>query len=171
MAADEPGMIMDTRPSTDAPLGKPMNRSFKPRLILFQCRFNHYSTADLVRIETFDAADIKCIQVPCAGRISPLFILNAVQGGADGIAVSGCRPGICHFKQGNLGARRQLAAFRSLLAYVGMPAERLRFVWMDPGERGRLFRELDALRETIQALGPARHLVTRPVALCATEVN
>jgi len=155
----------------DTPIEHPMNRSFKPRIVLFQCRFNQYSTADLRRIETLDWGHVKCIQVPCAGRISPLFILNAVQGGADGIAISGCRPGVCHFKQGNLGARRQLAAFRNLLIYVGMAAERLRFIWLDPADRGRLVRELDTLSAAVQALGPARCLVTRPTVLSAMEIN
>ncbi len=154
---------------TDTPEVNTMIPDFKPRLVLFQCRFNHYSTADLQRIDSLDCADVKCIQVPCTGRISPLFILNAVQGGADGIAVSGCRPGVCHFKQGNLGARRQLAAFANLLTYVGMTAERLRFVWMDPADRGRLVRELDTLSSAVQRLGPARCLVTRPVVLSAME--
>lgn len=144
--------------------------TFEPRIVLFQCRFNHYTTADLERIERSDNARVKCIQVPCAGRISPMFILNAVQGGADGIAVSGCRPGVCHYKHGNLGARRQLEAFRDLLTYVGMAEERLRFFWLDPADRGRLVREMQALIAAVQALGPARHLVTRPIALPATGV-
>lgn len=162
---------MNSIRSIDNPIENPMKQCFKPRIVLFQCRFNHYSTADLEQIETLDTADIKCIQVPCAGRISPLFILNAVQGGADGIAVSGCRPGACHFKHGNRGARRQLAAFRDLLTYVGMASGRLHFVWMDPADRGRLVREMKALIATVQALGPARRLVTRPIALPVMGVS
>ena len=157
--------------TTDTSSESTMNRSFKPRLVLFQCRFNHYSNADLERIEVLETADVKCIQVPCAGRISPLFMLNAVQGGADGIAISGCQPGVCHFKQGNLGARRQLSAFRNLLTYVGMAAERIRFIWLDPADRGRLVREMTALAATVQPLGPARCLVTRPTAAAAMEIN
>lgn len=145
--------------------------AFKPRIVLFQCRFNHYSTADLEQIETLDTAKIKCIQVPCAGRISPLFILSAVQGGVDGIAVSGCRPGGCHFKEGNLGARRQLTAFHDLLTYAGKAAERLRFVWMDPADRGRLVGEINALIEDVQPLGPARRLVARPTAKLEWELS
>jgi len=148
-----------------------MNRSFKPRLVLFQCRFNHYSTADLKRIETLDTADVKCIQVPCAGRISPLFMLNAVQGGADGIAISGCQPGVCHFKQGNLGARRQLSAFRNLLTYVGMAAERIRFIWLDPADRGRLAREVIELSAVVRSLGPARCLAARSSAALSMGIN
>lgn len=164
-------MTMNQLQPTAVTLEKPVKGSFKPRIVLFQCRFNHYSTADLEQIETLDTADIKCIQVPCAGRISPLFILNAVQDGADGIAVSGCRPGVCHYQQGNLGARRQLAAFRDLLTYVGMAEERLHFVWMDPADRGRLVREINALIASVQAIGPARRLVTRSMALPPVEVN
>ncbi len=148
-----------------------MNLSFKPRLVLFQCRFNHYSTADLERIETLDTADVKCIQVPCAGRISPLFILNAVQAGVDGIAVSGCRPGVCHFKQGNLAARRQIEAFRNLLAYVGMAAERFRFVWLDPADRGRLAREVTEFSAVVRSLGPARCLAARSGAATSMGIN
>jgi F420-non-reducing hydrogenase iron-sulfur subunit len=148
-----------------------MTQAFTPRIVLFQCRFNHYSNADLERIQALETAEVKCIQVPCAGRISPLFILNAVQGGADGIAVSGCRPGVCHFKQGNLGARRQLEALRNLLTYVGMAAERFRFVWLDPADRGRLVREVAALSSAVRSLGPARCLVTRPTAATSLEIN
>jgi coenzyme F420-reducing hydrogenase delta subunit len=157
--------------STGNPNENPMKQSFKPRIVLFQCRFSHYSTSDLEKVETLATAEVKCIQVPCAGRISPLFILAAVQGGADGIAVSGCKPGVCHYKQGNLGARRQLAAFGDLLTFVGMAAGRLHFVWMDPADRGRLVREMHTLIAAVQALGPARHLVIRPKMQSAMEVN
>lgn len=155
--------------SIDTPTESPRKRSFRPRILLFQCRFNHYSTADLEQIEDLETADIKCIQVPCAGRISPLFVLGAVQGGVDGIAVSGCQPGMCHFKEGNLGARRQLTAFHDLLTYAGKAAERLRFVWMDPADRGRLVGEINALIEDVRPLGPARRLVTRPTAKLELE--
>jgi coenzyme F420-reducing hydrogenase delta subunit len=155
----------------DIPAKRPVKATFKPRIVLFQCRFNHYSTADLEQIEALDTADVKCIHVPCAGRISPLFILNAVQGGADAIVVSGCRPAGCHFKQGNQAARRQLAAFHDLLAYVGMASERLGFVWMDPADRGRLVRVMNALIATVQLLGPARYLVTRSTEPPPMEVH
>jgi|GEM_PF-351656 len=164
-------MTMNSKQPQKTPNQRTMNRSFKPRLVLFQCRFNHYSNADLEHTEALETADVKCIQVPCTGRISPLFVLNAVQGGVDGIVISGCQPDVCHFKQGNLGARRQLSAFRNLLTYVGMAAERIRFIWLDPSDRGRLVREVSALAATVQPLGPARRLVTRPTAAAAMEIN
>lgn len=138
-----------------------MSTSFSPRLVIFQCRFNHYSDADIRSVEGMEAARIKLVHVPCSGRISPLLILNAVQGGADGILLSGCMPGKCHFKEGNLGARRQLDAFRQFLIYLGLEPQRLRFVWLDPGDRGRLHEEAQSHCAALRILGPAGRLVTR----------
>jgi coenzyme F420-reducing hydrogenase delta subunit len=104
---------------------------------------------------------IKLIKVPCTGRISPLFILNAVQGGTDGILISGCRPEQCHYKEGNLGARRQLDQFWRFLCFLGVEPDRLRFAWIDLSERGRIQQELAALEAQVRAIGPARRLVTR----------
>lgn len=137
-----------------------------PRLIVFQCQYCLHSEADRRWMDTQLPRHVKRIQVPCTGRISPLFVLNAVQGGADGILISGCQPEQCHFKEGNLGARRQLDEFARLLAYLGLEPQRLRFAWIGLDEQGRIRRELADLEEQIRAIGPARRLVTRtPVAI------
>ncbi|MFN2156752.1 MAG: hydrogenase iron-sulfur subunit, partial [Anaerolineae bacterium] len=94
------------------------------------------------------------------------FLLNAVQGGVDGILINGCVPGKCHFKEGNLAAHRRLDEFRRLLTYLGMEQDRIRFAWIDVGERGRIQRELGDLETTLRELGPVRRLVTRvPLAI------
>lgn len=142
-----------------------MNDTWTPRIVVFQCQYSLYCEADQTWMDTQLPPHIKLIQVPCTGRISPLFVLNAVQGGADGILISGCQPEKCHFKEGNLGARRQLEEFRRFLTYLGMGAERMRFAWIDLSERGRIQQELADLEETIRALGPIKRLVTRATTI------
>lgn len=137
--------------------------SWAPRIVVFQCQYSLYSEADQHWMDTQLSKNIKLIKVPCTGRISPLFVLNVVQGGADGILISGCKPEKCHFKEGNLSARRQLDEFRRFLTYLGMEEERIRFAWIDLSERGRIQQELADLEETIGAMGPARRLVTRAI--------
>jgi coenzyme F420-reducing hydrogenase delta subunit len=112
-------------------------------------------------METQLPPNIKRIQVPCTGRISPLFVLNVIQGGVDGVLVSGCVPEKCHFKEGNLGARRQLDEFRRFLSYLGMESERIRFAWIDVTERGRIQQEIASLEETLLVMGQLERLVTR----------
>jgi coenzyme F420-reducing hydrogenase delta subunit len=134
---------------------------FRPAIVVFQCQFNLYDDPDRPPIEAFGAARVKVIRVPCSGRISPLFLLNAVQDGADGIMVCGCAPQKCHFKEGNFRARRQLEAFRNLLLYLGLEPERIRFVWLDPLQSGGLIGALEELKKALRNVGPATRLVPR----------
>ena len=143
-----------------------MSESWTPRIVVFQCQYCLFSAADREWMDTRLPPNIKRIKVPCTGRISPLFVLNAIQGGVDGILISGCVPEKCHFKEGNLGARRQLDEFRRFLSYLGMESERIRFAWIDVTERGRIQRELASLEETLRSLGQLTRLVTRsPLAV------
>ena len=143
-----------------------MSEPWTPRIVVFQCQYCLFSAADRDWMDTQLPPNIKRIKVPCTGRISPLFVLNAIQGGVDGILVSGCVPEKCHFKEGNLGARRQLDEFRRFLSYLGMESERIRFAWIDVTERGRIQREIAGLEETLRSLGQLERLVTRsPLAV------
>jgi coenzyme F420-reducing hydrogenase delta subunit len=143
-----------------------MSEPWTPRIVVFQCQYCLFAAADREWMDTQLPPNIKRIQVPCTGRISPLFVLNAIQGGVDGILVSGCVPEKCHFKEGNLGARRQLDEFRRFLGYLGMESDRIRFAWIDVTERGRIRRELASLEETLRSLGQLERLVTRsPLAV------
>ena len=57
------------------------------------------------------------------GRINPFFIVKALQEGADGVLVSGCDPGECHYLTGNLSARRKFALLKNFLSYIGVIAD------------------------------------------------
>lgn len=131
------------------------------KIALFQCQWCLYSPEDQAWVEQDLPENIHLIKVPCTGRIDPLFILNAVQGGADGIMISGCLPEKCHFKEGNLAARRQLAEFSSFLDYIGYAQQRVRFVWLDIQDRGRIQQELTAFQSALEQLESTPALATR----------
>jgi len=105
--------------------------------------------------------NVKLIKVPCSGRIDPMYILNAVQGGADGIMVCGCMPEKCHYKEGNLHARRTLSEFRNFLNLLGYSHERFVFHWMDIDERGVIQPLLSDFEKHLEKIGTLPHLKTR----------
>ena len=82
-------------------------------------------------------SNVRVLKFPCTGRIDPVFILRAFQKGADGVLVSGCHPGDCHYMAGNFHARRRFAAFRKLLEFVGVDLDRLQFSWVSAAEGGK----------------------------------
>ena len=135
--------------------------TWKPKITLFQCQWCLFAEADQNWVDHQLPKNIHLVKVPCTGRISPLHILNAVQGGTDGVLISGCLPEKCHFKEGNLGARRQLDEFSHFMNYIGYEEERVRFAWLDLQERGRIQRELAQMERDLLAIGPADKLTTR----------
>ena len=67
------------------------------------------------------------IRVPCSGAVNPLYILKALREGADGVLVSGCHPGDCHYLSGNYFARRKFFILHELLQWVGIEKDRVQF--------------------------------------------
>jgi len=133
----------------------------KPKIALFQCQWCLYAPADQEWVDTQLPENIHLTKTPCTGRINPLYVLNAVQGGADGVMISGCLPEQCHFKTGNMAARRQLEEFNDFLDHIGYEKERVRFVWLDLQDRGIIQKQLAIFEKELEALGPASNLVTR----------
>ncbi len=133
----------------------------KLKIVLFQCQWCLYSEPDQQWVDHDLPPSIHLVKLPCTGRINPLFILNAIQGGADGIMISGCLPEKCHYKEGNLSALRQHEEFINLLDYIGYERDRIRFVWLDLQDRGRIQRELANFETSITELGKANNLATR----------
>ena len=135
--------------------------SQKPKIAFFQCQWCLYSPADQNWVDSQLPSNIHLTKTPCTGRINPLYVLNAVQGGADGVMISGCMPEQCHFKTGNMAARRQLEEFNDFLNHIGYEKERVRFVWLDLQDRGVIQKQLAQFEQYLEALGPARNMVTR----------
>ena len=137
----------------------------KPRIALFQCRWCLYSIPDQEWVDNELPENIKMVKVPCTGRVNSLYLLNAIQGGVDGIMVSGCLPEKCHFKEGNLGARRQLDEYTDFMDYIGFDKRRLRMFWIDLQDRGHIQRELAEFEANLS------QLEAEPAAAFATRVG
>lgn len=134
--------------------------SNEPLIVLFQCQYCLASSADQEWVEHDLPANIRLVKTPCSGAINPLFILNALQKGADGVLVSGCMPEKCHYISSNLGARRQLDEFWDFLVYLGWEPQRLRFFWSQIDERGSIQKALSEFSDEIKPLGPNQKFKT-----------
>ncbi|MFX0209976.1 MAG: hydrogenase iron-sulfur subunit, partial [Candidatus Hodarchaeota archaeon] len=81
----------------------------EPKIVGFCCNWCSYAGADLAGISRFQyPSNIRIIRVMCSGRIDPFFLLWAFLEGADGVFVSGCHPGDCHYITGNSYAKERV---------------------------------------------------------------
>jgi F420-non-reducing hydrogenase iron-sulfur subunit len=131
--------------------------AWKPRLLGFLCRWCSYAGADLAGTSRKKyPANIRTIRVPCSGRVDPLFILKALRLGFDGVLVSGCHPGDCHYQTGNYFARRRIAITKKFLEYLGVNPQRLQASWVSASEGGKFAELVTEMTQELEKLGPNR---------------
>ena len=129
----------------------------EPRIVAFLCNWCAYGAADQAGRSRLPLPhSLLTVRVPCTGRVEPAFVLQAFREGADGILVSGCHPGDCHYMAGNFHARRRFATFRKLLEFVGVDLERLQFSWVSAAEGGKWVEVVTELTERVRSMGPMR---------------
>jgi coenzyme F420-reducing hydrogenase delta subunit len=135
-------------------------RTWEPTIVAFLCNWCSYAGADLAGVSRIQyPPNVRIIRVPCSGRINPLFVMKALQSGADGVLVSGCHPGDCHYISGNLYARRKFALTKSFLEYVGIEAGRVHFTWVSAAEGARFGAVIERVVSDVRALGKAERMV------------
>jgi F420-non-reducing hydrogenase iron-sulfur subunit len=130
---------------------------WEPRILGFLCRWCSYAGADLAGTSRKKyPANIRIIKIPCSGRIDPLLIIRALRNGFDGVLVSGCHPGDCHYQTGNYRARRRIAVTKKFLEYIGIEPERLQASWVSASEGGKFAEVVAAITGDLKKISPNR---------------
>ncbi len=140
-----------TKPKTKA---KGKKESFEPRILAFCCNWCSYAGADLAGTSRMQMPpNLRVIRVNCTGRIDPLFILQALEAGADGVLVSGCHEGDCHYVTGNIFSKKRFMFFKTILAEFGL-GDRVDFVHVSAAEGAKWASINTEFVERIKKLGP-----------------
>jgi F420-non-reducing hydrogenase iron-sulfur subunit len=86
--------------------------------------------------------------------VPPSLIVRALARGADGVFISGCHPGDCHYMDGNEKAQRRIEALAVMLQDMGIESQRLRLEWISAGEGEKFARAVTEFVQDIRRLGP-----------------
>lgn len=132
-----------------------MDQIFEPKIMGFLCSWCSYSGADMAGVSRMQyPPNIRVVRVMCSGRVDPLFVVKAFEHGADGVLVSGCHPGDCHYATGNYYTQRRFAALHRLLDFFGIDQRRFKLTWVSASEGARFADIVTEMTEEIRALGP-----------------
>lgn len=132
-----------------------MTKEFEPLIIGFTCNWCSYRAADMAGTARLKyPPNIRLIRLMCSGRLDPTFVLKALSGGADGVLITGCHPGECHYLEQNYKAMRRVKLLRRTLAPFGINPDRVKLVWASAAEGVKLAREIGVFVDEIKALGP-----------------
>ena len=89
----------------------------------------------------------------CSSRVDPLFILKGYLNGADGVLLTGCHPGDCHYQSGNYYTRRRFAALKKIFENLGLEKDRLSLSWISASEGQKYAQTTTDFTQKIKELG------------------
>ncbi|MGB3480091.1 MAG: hydrogenase iron-sulfur subunit [bacterium] len=127
----------------------------KPNIVVFCCNWCSYAGADLAGVSRLQMkSHFRVIRTMCSGRIEPEFILSAFEKGADGVLITGCHPGDCHYISGNYKTLRRYYMLRLMFREFGIDEQRLKLEWVSAGEGLKFQQIVNEFIGQITKLGP-----------------
>ncbi len=137
---------------------KAKREEFEPHILVFCCNWCSYAGADLAGVSRFQyPPNIRIIRVMCSGRVDPAFVLKALKNGADGVLVSGCHIGDCHYITGNEYTQERFERLHSILIrQLGVDPKRVRLEWVSASEGKRFAEVITEFTNQIKELGPLK---------------
>ena len=128
---------------------------YEPKVVAFLCKWCSSAGSDLAGVSRIQyPPNATPITVPCTGAISPMYIMSAFNKGADGVLVSGCHIGDCHYIEGNYLARRKMKLMMELLEFIGVEPNRFRMSWVSAAEGAKFAKVVTDFVSDLQPLGP-----------------
>ena len=130
--------------------------SREPKILALVCRWCTYAGADLAGGSRLKyPSNVRVVRVPCSCRIDPKLVLKALEQDVDGVLISGCHPGDCHYTEGNYYSRRRMMMLRKLLDFTGIDPRRFQMSWISASEGAKWAEVVTEVTEDIKALGAA----------------
>jgi len=132
-----------------------MTKEFEPNIIGFLCNWCSYAGADLAGTSRMKyPPNIKSIRVMCSGRVDPVFILEALKKGADGVLVAGCHPGDCHYQSGNYKTNRRIKLLKKFLEEMAIDPDRVKFEYVSASEGAKFAAVVTEFVDELKKMGP-----------------
>jgi len=129
--------------------------SFEPIILCFACQWCSYAAADLAGVSRIQyPPNIRILRVPCSGRVDVLHVAKAFLNGADGVIITGCLIGDCHYIDGNVKAKSRVDAMKKCVIAVGIDPERLEIGFASSSEGQKFATMMTDFVEKIRKLGP-----------------
>jgi F420-non-reducing hydrogenase iron-sulfur subunit len=129
--------------------------TFDPKIIAFCCDQSGYPAADMAgTLKLKLPKNTEIVRVPCAGRIETIYLLKALEKGADGVLVFACYEENCQFLRGNLRAKGRLSYAHRMLEKIGLEKERIEICHLATNSGVKLAETLRRKSEQLKKIGP-----------------
>ena len=104
------------------------------------------------KVEQMASDSVASISMPCTALVPPAFIDYVLRKElAEGVMISGCCEGDCHFRLGNTWMDQRFSTERMPVLRHRVPRERVRVRWLGVQGTGQLKRDIAEFQDELQA--------------------
>ena len=127
--------------------------TFSLKIILFYCS-NSINPEEIKKTSKKEKdIEIRVISLPCSGKVDLLYLLKAIETGADGAFLITCPQGECQNLEGNFRAKKRADAVNSILEEAGLGKERIIVIpASEKTDSDYIFKEIIKFRGLIKDL-------------------
>ena len=131
------------------------SKEFNPYILGICCNWCTYAGADQAGTSRMQRpANLRIMRVMCGGRVEPQFVLDALMKGADGVFVSHCHAGDCHYVTGNYKTFGKMALLHRYLEQYGIDPRRVFYTQISASEGAELTEAVEEFVHVLKELGP-----------------
>lgn len=131
-----------------------MEQERLPEITVFTCIYCGYTSADMAGAAGIQyPADVKVVKLPCTGKMDTLYILKALEQGADAVMVVACTKGTCHHLEGNLRAEKRVGRAQEILNDVGLGGERVDIFFVTGSQGPAFAAAVEEMTARVRRLG------------------
>lgn len=130
---------------------------FEPKILMFACNWCSYAGLDLAGTSRIKyPPNVNVVKTMCSGRVDPSYIMQALKNGVDGVIISMCNPGDCHYMNGNYRTMKRFVFLEKMLEEFGIEKERVILEGISASEALKARDVITEMVETLKKLGPIR---------------
>jgi coenzyme F420-reducing hydrogenase delta subunit len=97
---------------------------------------------------------IRKVALPCSGKLEVFQLTRAMESGADGVALFGCREEECRYVVGSSRAKGRISYAAKILDMVGMDEKRVRRFVLESQTQPETLEAIASWLETVNDLEP-----------------
>jgi coenzyme F420-reducing hydrogenase delta subunit len=123
------------------------------KIIAFCCNWCGYSSTNAAGLSKVQYdPNVKIIRAICSARIDPVFVLESLIKGADGVIVLGCPNGECYYDKGNSTTQKRMKYLKKSLEDSGIDPRRLKVEWISAYEGERFAQVINEMMDDLKRI-------------------
>lgn len=128
------------------------------KIVGFVCEWGGYTAADLAGFRGISyPSSLRTIRVECTGRVDPVWMIDAIIAGADGVIIIGCPEGDSRHEIGNFRVHERVRWVQKGLEMIGEEPQQVRTLFLSSEDAEVFAGKIGELEKDLESYGtPAR---------------